>query len=44
MAIIYTFHKSEIKGKLLCIVNNMNQDLTARIYRALSMTSQGKLR
>ena len=30
-AIIYSLHKSGIKGKLLRIVNNMNQDLTARI-------------
>ena len=28
-AIIYSLHKSGIKGKLLRIVNNMNQDLTA---------------
>ena len=43
MAIIYTLHKSGIKGKLLRIVNNMNQDLTVRI-QSKYMASQGKLR
>ena len=40
---ICTLHKSGIKGKLLRIVNNMNQDLTARI-QSKYMASQGKLR
>ena len=43
-AIIYTLHKSRIKGKLLRIVNNMNQDLTARIQSKYGITRKIKIR
>ena len=43
-AIIYSLHKSGIKGKLLRIVNNMNQDLTARIQSKYSTTRKIKIR
>ena len=43
-AIIYSLHKSGIKGKLLRIVNNMNQDLTARIQRKYGTTRKIKIR
>ena len=43
-AILYTLHKSGIKGKLLRIVNNMNQDLTARIQSKYGITRKSKIR
>ena len=41
---MYTLHKSGIEGKLLLIVNNMNQDLTARIQSKYGITKKIKIR
>ena len=43
-AIIYSLYKSGIKEKLLRIVNNMNQDLTARIQSKYGTTRKIKIR